>query len=402
MTVSTFKYADQDFLSGIYPDYANLIPRNRLLTWRTLATDVYAAERVGFGTALFYNGKDLASYKLSTTTASVDTTLAAGITTADTTSITVSATTNTQPGTIIQVDDEQMFVVAQVSLNLTVIRGFFGTSRTTHTNGTNVELIGLDFNSQYEWYYDTTDDILIMFSSTSPESVVMEIGQDKDTYVNQALVNASMELNNSLDARFRGVVPKTFQYSNAPSTDTPEYDYIIRKMTALLALADMSTASERNELYSMFYDKVLNDDKDGLLDRLNSGDIKLTSEISQGDKNGKPITITKTGTMELVEITGQYNSTDYERFQILCTTGGACGTAIVTIKTSSATALFGVSQTGEVVTGRLQSIGSNIKVRFEGASMTADDRWDVEFWGQSIKQNSNYGSIKLCQSRIPM
>ena len=277
MAESTFKYTDQAALSNVFPNYGNLIPRNRLHKWRELATNVHAAERVGFGTALFYAGKDLTPYNLAATAASVDTTLASAITTKDGTSITVSSTANIAAGTIIQIDDEKMFVVTQVSLSLTVIRGFFGTTRATHTNSTNVELIGLAFDSQYEWHYDTTSDMAIIYSSTDPGEVLMEMGHGKDTYVDQALVNASMQLNGRLDVRFRGIIPKSFQYSSAPSTDTPEYDYVIIRITALLALAIMAAANNDVELTAFFKDQVSNTDNNGLLDNLNSGKTMLSS-----------------------------------------------------------------------------------------------------------------------------
>jgi len=394
MAESTFKYTDQAALSNVFPNYGNLIPRNRLHKWRELATNVHAAERVGFGTALFYAGKDLTPYNLAATAASVDTTLASAITTRDTTSISVSSTTNISAGTVIQIDDEKMFVVTQVSLSLTVIRGFFGTTRTTHTNGANVELIGLDFDSQYEWHYDTTSDMAIIYSSTDPGEINMEMGHNKDTYVDQALVNASMELNSSLDVRFRGTVPKSFQYSSAPSTDTPEYDYIILRITALLALANMASANNDQSLMSFFRDQVSNDDNSGLLDDLNSGAMTLSSEISKGDKKGKPITIVQVGTMYPVEITGEWVSAQYERVQVLCTTAGVYGTAEISILTSGNNKLFGNVQTGIKVTGQFQALLGDVKVRFEGNSMSQNDRWDFIFQGTEVKQESVYSTIR--------
>jgi hypothetical protein len=394
MAKSTFKYTDQAILSNVYPNFANLIPRNRLHKWRELTTNVYAAERVGFGTALFYGGKDLSPYLLTATAASATTTITEAITEVDDTTIVLDDVSNTDKGTIIQIGSEKMFVVSVATKTATVIRGFFGTTRATALNGATVNLIGLSFDSQYEWHYDSTSDMAIVYSTTDPGELIMEMGHNKDTYVDQALVDASMELNSSLDVRFRGTVPKSFQYSSAPSTDTPEYDYIILRITALLALANMASANNDQSLMAFFRDQVSNDDNSGLLDDLNSGAMTLSSEISKGDKKGKPITIVQVGTMYPVEITGEWVSAQYERVQVLCTTAGVYGTAEISILTSGNNKLFGNVQTGIKVTGQFQKLIGDVKVRFEGNSMTADDRWDFIFQGTELKQESVYSTIR--------
>ena len=95
-----------------------------------------------------------------------------------------------------------------------------------------------------------------------------------------------------------------------------------------------------------------------------------------------------------VEIIGEWISDQYERVQVICTTAGAYGTAEVTIKTSGNNQLFGNSETGVKITGQFQKLIGDVKVRFEGNSMSQNDRWDFMFHGTEVKQESVYGNVR--------
>ena len=91
-------------------------------------------------------------------------------------------------------------------------------------------------NVNGEWYYESTLDTVYYFNSTSsPNELLMEAGEDWATLIDRMIVNCSMELSAMLDARFPRPIPKSFQYAEATDgSDTPEYDYILKRTTALL------------------------------------------------------------------------------------------------------------------------------------------------------------------------
>ena len=92
-------------------------------------------------------------------------------------------------------------------------------------------------NVNGEWYYDADLDSVYYYnscySSTTIHDQLFEAGIDNATYFDQMLVNASMKLNNMLDARFPTPVPKSAQFdlNTAYSSAATEYDAIIKEAT---------------------------------------------------------------------------------------------------------------------------------------------------------------------------
>mgnify|MGYP006995571778 CR=1 FL=1 len=391
MAVSTFKYCDQDFLSTLFGRYIDYLPVKQILNWRTIAVNIYAGERVGFDGVLYVDKKDLASFKLTQTTAATDTTLDGNVA-IDAVTFDVDSVTNIAAGTVIQMGAEKIFVVSVATLTLTVIRGFLGTTRIAHLDGKAVSLIGLAFNAENEWYYDTASDMVIIYTATAPGQSGAEMGEDKDTFFDQTLINASMELNSNLDSRHTIPIPKAYQYGSAPSTDTPEYDFVIKKLTAFIAMKNLMLANGEDI-------EAMNHEIDTITDKINSGKIKLRYEKDDTDPKGNVIEITRAGTMYLVETYGEYAGSQLsDRIQILCTTGGAYGTAIVSVKQSDGNALYANVTTGIKITGDMDYMTNGIYVRFQGASMTADDRWDIEVKNPALENtNDEVTSTELCR-----
>jgi hypothetical protein len=250
-----------------------------------------------------------------------------------------------------------------------------------------------DVDSAGDWFYDSGTDALYYFNSSSnPNNLVMESGSDFQTFMNNQLYRASMELNNMLDGRFPNPIPKSFIHSSDPSNDTPEYDAILIKLTCYMAAVNLLRASGEFEQADIIQEQVSNIDGTGMVDKLNAGEYKLSFEIDKTDSTGDVIEVTNTGSMHLVETYGQWTGRHYDRVQLICTTAGAYGTARMTIKTFDGNTLYGSEQLGFEVTGGLDHIGNGIYVRFEGNAMAENDRWDIEVRNYTLKQSNSQGT----------
>jgi hypothetical protein len=246
-------------------------------------------------------------------------------------------------------------------------------------------------DSAGDWYYDSSADALYYFNSASnPNDLVTESGSDWSTLMNNHLYRASMELNNMLDGRFSTPVQKSIIYSDDPSNDTPEYDAIIIKLTCYIVAVNLQRASGNWEDAEVIQEQITNIEKTGMVDKLNKGEWKLSFETDSTDKKGDIIEVTKTGTMSCVETSGEWLGKKYDRLQVICTTAGAYGTAMVTIKYSNEDALYGFTKENVKITGGLDYFVNGLYVRFEGASMSVNDRWDIEV-RNFAETNSNSG-----------
>ena len=256
-----------------------------------------------------------------------------------------------------------------------------------------------DPDANYEYRYSsTTDSIEVFISTADPNDIVMESGFDNATYYDQMLVDASMELNNLLDARYPMPLPKYDQYdaNTTHSGASTEYDAIIIKTTCYLTASNALRASGEIERADYYYDLITNAERTGIIDRLNAGEFKLAFEVDSHDDKGKVRTITKSGTMDIVETAGTWYGQSYDVVRITCTTTGAYGTAIVKAETYGDDKLFGTETTDIKISGILDSIVNGLQVRFQGASMTQNDQWEVTVVGSARKiTNAQSGAIDL-------
>lgn len=259
-----------------------------------------------------------------------------------------------------------------------------------------------DPDANYEFRYSEGNDSVEVFINTdNPNDIVVEAGFDNSTYYDQTLVDASMELNNLLDARFPMPLPKFDQYDGNTShlTASTEYDAIVIKMTCYIAASNALRASGEIERADYYYDLVTNAEKTGMADRLNVGEFKLAFEVDSNDDKGKVRTISKTGSMDVVETAGEYVGEKYDVVRITCTTAGAYGTAVVKAEYYGDSALFGTTTENIKVTGGLQEIVNGLYVRFQGASMNLSgtaDSWEVTVTSSERKlTNAQTGAIDL-------
>ena len=254
-------------------------------------------------------------------------------------------------------------------------------------------------DSNYKWYYLSTDDRLYLYNdANSPTDLVMEGGIDNTTYFDQMLVNASMELNNLLDRRYPTPIPKYTQYdaNTTHVSSATEYDAIIIKSTCYLCVANLLRTNSRQEEADYYNNLVTNMEGSGLVDRLNKGEYKLSYEVDSDDSQGKPRAITKSGSMDIIETGGAYSGEAFDLLRITCTTTGAYGVAIVKVEYYGSDKLFGSETTDIKVTGGLQHIHGGWYCRFQGASMTQNDLWEVEVYSETRKiSNAESGAIEL-------
>tara|TARA_Y100000356_G_C11148802_1_gene229493 strand:- start:53 stop:715 length:663 start_codon:yes stop_codon:yes gene_type:complete len=198
-----------------------------------------------------------------------------------------------------------------------------------------------------------------------------------------------MELSAMLDARFPRPIPKSFQYAEATDgSDTPEYDYILIRATALLVahhlLISKDPLSEEAQ--------VLKEEVDSIVERMNAGNIKLGFEIDSTDTSGDIIEVTRTGSMHLVESSGEWYGEPYDRVKLKCTTGGVYGTAEISVSYYGNGKIYGETMSGVSVNGALTDLLLGLWVRFEGNSMAVNDEWHIVV--RNFTQNSSNSGVR--------
>ena len=260
-----------------------------------------------------------------------------------------------------------------------------------------------DVDSNDEWFYASATNQVEYYnsnySSTTINEQVFEAGIDFTTFLEQTLTDASLELHNYLDMRYSTPLEKAKQIDTDTATVSvaEEFDPIIIKATCYIATANLIRAKEgTSEEADYFYSLVTNEERTGLIDKLNDGIYKLSSEVDDKDKNGKIKYRNVSGTMDIVELSGTYHGEGYDLLKVEIEATGAYGTGTFKVHHLSNDQLFGATTTTEKITGGLQHIYGGLYGRFQGASATDGDIWEIEVYGSHRKQtNKSNATIEM-------
>ena len=148
-----------------------------------------------------------------------------------------------------------------------------------------------------------------------------------------------------------------------------------------------------SEEAQFYMDMVTNAEGTGLVDKINSGHIKLSFEIDNKDSQGSIRQITNTATMYLVETGGEFygGKNGYDLLRITCTTLGAYGVAKCKVEYYGNDKLFGSETTDNIVTGGIDywSGLGGIGVRFQGAAMAENDQWEIEVYSEGLEETNS-------------
>ena len=279
--------------------------------------------------------------------------------------------------------------VSQLFVNGEELSAAQSTSNAVDSNG---EWFYASGTNQVEYYNSN-------YSSTTINEQVFEAGVDFTDFLTQALVDASLELHNYLDARYSTPLEKSKQIDidTATVSVAEEYDPIVIKSTCYIAAANLIRAKEgMSEEADYYHSLVTNPERTGMVDKLNDGVFKLSNEIDANDKKGAILARSVAGSMDLVELEGQYYGEKYDLLKVEIEATGAYGVGTFKVHHYGNDKLEGQVTDPEVIDGSLQHIHSGIYGRFQGASATDGDYWYIEVYGSHVKQtNKSNSSIEM-------
>ena len=236
-----------------------------------------------------------------------------------------------------------------------------------------------EVNSNGEWFYESTLDAVYYYnSSTNPNDMLMESGDDWATLKTRYISNAEQYL----DSRLDGKLPRK-QFKDKDGN----YDYTIVRTTALLACSFLIRATDPTSEIS----NALFEEADRNIASLNEGSTKLSWQVSGDSSKGVIRQVSVSGSINLVDTRGHYYDI-YDRIGVKITTAGAMGTAKYSVWHKDADNLgaerMNNSETAdyiETINGQYQPLTDNIYIRFAGDTAdtaTLNDKWEIEFFGK--------------------
>ena len=238
-----------------------------------------------------------------------------------------------------------------------------------------------------EWYYDATNDVVYYFnSSTNPQNILMEAGEDNATFKSRMISNATAYFNSKVDS----TLPREMFVLEDGS-----YDYFVKRTVALFCSAFMIKAYEPE---SDIAEALLEEAETNVLD-LNEGRVKLGFQTSGDMSQGVINKISVSGALNIVDTRGDYSGT-YDKIKIIITNAGAIGTGKYSVYTKDQDGLKNkLVVTDKIINGDYQDLAGGLQIRFSGASdsseATLNDEWEVEVAGRY--EHTDTASVRTVQ-----
>ena len=249
-------------------------------------------------------------------------------------------------------------------------------------------------DSTDDWFYDSGDDFVRYYSTTDPNTMIMESGDDWATIKTRFRRKASRLIESHLDNRLSREVLKDREGN---------YPEIIIHVTALQTVLLLLKAHDPNsEVINPFQDEL-----NEIIDGLKSGSIVLPTAISGDSSKGviREVSVNANSDLRPIELRGNYTGSGYELLKVYIDSGegGIIGTTKMTVVGKDGTLLKNNTLIdSQVITGDYDFVGvGNLYIRWSGddvtsAITTASDEYEIELWGSSLDTTiSSVGSMRL-------
>ena len=392
-------YITHKELKRIFPQIDEFDQKTPVYGWSQMgSSNVYESNNTGLITALFSDGRELnpASVAAASGTTSSTSSILDDVPDGDGTkynTVTLADATGFDIGDIFGVDDEHMLITGKSSNTLTIRRGFNGTTISAHSSSSAAAIL-LELTEEYNWFYDSNNDMLLLYSSTNPNDLLIEAGEDFSTMVTQYTADASRYF----DSRVDPSLPR-----EQLKDKSGNYDYMVIRTVGLIAACFMIRTKDHNsELATSFMEEAENN-----IGLLNEGKAALSWQNTADASQGLIRDITYTsGKIRPVDTRGNWNGS-WDLIKVKIGTGGVLGTATYNVYTKDSD---GLKQnqvvTEEKITGDFQPLAGSLQIRFAGEAdstvATANDEWEIEVTGQTeYVDSSDMKSIKLTRTGTP-
>jgi len=249
-------------------------------------------------------------------------------------------------------------------------------------------------DSTDDWFYDSGDDFVRYYSTTDPNTMIMESGDDWTTIKTRFRRKSSRLIESHLDNRLSREVLKDREGN---------YPEIIVHITALQTVILLLKAHDPNNEVITPFQEELNE----VIDGLKAGTIVLPTAITGDSSKGviREVTVNASSDLRPIELRGHYTGSGYELLKVYIDSGegGIIGTTKMTVKGKDGTLLKNNELIdSQVITGDFDFLGvGNLYIRWGGddvvtAITTATDEYEIELWGSSLDSTvSSVGSIRM-------
>jgi|TARA_R100000234_G_scaffold95157_1_gene63445 hypothetical protein len=242
-----------------------------------------------------------------------------------------------------------------------------------------------DLTEDGEWFYDSTNDLLNLYSNNNPvTNHTVEISKDFSNLKLEAIGRASEMV--------RSYVGKPIYQRRGIGGQSPtarDYDDIIIRSTALLAVSMLLYPYDEEKALELEARAIDKEEGQGYLDLVKTGVIRLTNETDPRSQEGivRPVSSNPSSTGAILDIKGRGTRSDLIKVVISTPSSGnatfASGAENTVVKFSTFTGDdFGMKyiaqESDRVISGGYDPIGLGMYAKFATGIYYANDEWEVQ------------------------
>ena len=243
-----------------------------------------------------------------------------------------------------------------------------------------------DLNTEGEWFYNSAEDVCYYYAASTPADKLMEAGEEFSTLITRIMKNSSRYVDSRIDA---GIPRDAFRDKEG------NYDYFLVRTASLVSIYFLINSSNPG---SDIAEKFLAEANFNI-NQINDGKTKLSYQVTGDSASGvirEVVSPQAANALYIVDTRGHYTGI-YDLMKIVISTAGVIGTAKYDVYHGDSTGLKkNKAVDAELITGKYQSVGSGLQVRFSGSTdasaATINDEWELECWGQYESLDDSPGS----------
>ena len=235
-----------------------------------------------------------------------------------------------------------------------------------------------DVNANNKYYYNSATDALYVQAASSPNDSVVEASEDWETIKSRVINEKADFIRSFLNRPIYKIKNSNLQGANAR-----EYDYVIIYCNAALAVAELVRTLDFEKANEIEL-RVMNENNEGLLDRIKRGEFQLFNESSERFQNGVIhfITYNSNSTGSILDIKG-FPSVSWDDVRLVITNGGTLSPGSASSITYS---VYTKDDSGlrrnivienETLTGAYDSLAYGVHFRGSEGVYTTNDEFSI-------------------------
>jgi hypothetical protein len=253
-----------------------------------------------------------------------------------------------------------------------------------------------DVDTNNEYFYNSATDALYVKSATNPNDLVVEASEDWETIKSRVTKEKADFIRSFLNRPIYKIKNSNLQGANAR-----EYDYVIIYCNAALAVAELVRTLDVERANEIEL-RIMNENNEGLLDRIKRGEFQLFNESSERFQNGVIHFITYNGssTGSILDTKG-FPKVSWDDVRLVITTGGtlspgSASTIKYSVYTKDDSGLRrNLAVENEILTGAYDPLAYGVYFRASEGVYTTNDEFSIVLSGMaednaSVKSRQAY------------